>query len=138
MDGRAFLDVARRLAQQRTEADWRTASGRAYYSLLLEGKAALERWGFLSPPRDRVHRYVRLCFTYASERDLKTVGRTLEALLILRNEADYEPKTPGKFASAAAAQQAVRDAASALSLLDQIDGDAGRRAAAIASIRPPP
>ena len=38
MDGRAFLNVARRLAQEPTEADWRTAAGRAYYALMLEGK----------------------------------------------------------------------------------------------------
>src|SRR2546427_8577064 len=99
MDGRAFLDVARRLSQERTEADWRTAVGRAYYSLLLEGKAALRRWGFTSPPHDRIHRFVRLCFLYAADRDLKNLGRTLEELQKWRNQADYEPERPGRFAS---------------------------------------
>jgi hypothetical protein len=62
MDGRAFLTVARRLAHEHTEADWRSAAGRAYYALLLEGKAAFQRWGFTPPPRDQIHRFVRLCF----------------------------------------------------------------------------
>jgi hypothetical protein len=138
MDGRAFLDVAQRLSQERTEADWRSAVGRAYYGLLLEGRAALRRWGFVSPPRDQVHRFVRLCLVYAADQDLKNIGRALEELQKLRNQADYEPEQVGRFASSLVAQQAVAKARAAIALLDHVETDANRRAAAIATIRPPP
>ena len=67
MDARAFLDVAERLVQGQTEADWRTAAGRAYYGLMQEMLAALLRWGFGPPRRDRVHTFVRLHFIYAAD-----------------------------------------------------------------------
>lgn len=44
MNGRAFLEVARGLAQDATEAHWRSALGRAYYALLLEARDLLLRW----------------------------------------------------------------------------------------------
>ena len=135
MDGRAFLDVAERLAQGLTESDWRTSAGRAYYALMLEGRAALGRWGFMLPPHEQVHRFVRLRLTYAPDSDLKQVGRRLEELGLLRNRADYQIEKPGPFASAIGAAQAVLKARDAISRLDQVDGDAARRAAAIAGIR---
>jgi hypothetical protein len=138
MDGRAFLEVGRRLSQERTEADWRSAAGRAYYALLLEGKGALRRWGFPPPPRDQLHRFVRLSFVYAADSDLKKIGLILEDLGKLRNQADYEPERPGAFASAANARRAVLAAQTAIDLVDQIESDATRRSAAIAAIRPPP
>jgi HEPN domain len=138
MDGRAFLDVARRLSQEPTEADWRSAAGGSYYALLLEGKSALRRWEFPPPPRDQLHRFVRLSFVYAADLDLKKIGQVLEDLSKLRNQADYEPERSGAFASAASARRAVHAAQTAIDLLDQIERDASRRSAAIAAIRPPP
>jgi hypothetical protein len=138
MVGRAFLDVAQRLSQERTEADWRSAAGRAYYALLLEGKATLRRWGFLPPPRDQLHRFVRLCIVYAADSDLKKIGLVMEDLAKLRNQADYEPERPGAFASPANARRAVQAAQRAIDLLDQIEGDPKRRSAAMAAVRPPP
>ena len=135
MDGRAFLDVAQRLSQQATEPDWRTAAGRAYYALLLEGRAALQRWGFMPQRRDQLHAFVRLRFVYAADQELKTIGLTLEDLVVLRNRADYQVENPGPFTSALAVQQAIRDARAAIALLDQMDGDPTRRTAAIAAIR---
>lgn len=138
MNGRAFLDVARRLSQEPTEADWRSAAGRAYYAVLLEGKSALRRWGFPPPPRDQLHRFVRLSFVYAADLDLKRIGQVLEDLSKLRNQADYEPERPGPFASAANLRLAGHAAQTAIDILDQIERDPSRRAAAIAAIRPPP
>ena len=100
MDGRAFLEVARELASGATEAHWRTAAGRAYYALLLEGRARLQRWGFVATPRESMHTFVRLKFLYAGDPDLKRVGRALDRLSQLRNEADYQPASPGSFATA--------------------------------------
>jgi hypothetical protein len=136
MDGRAFLEVARELASGATEAHWRTAAGRAYYALMLEGRASLQRWGFVATPRENVHTFVRLRFLYAGDPDLKQVGWALDRLSQLRNEADYRPTSSGSFATATQTNLAISDADDAIARLDQIDGDATRRAAAIASIRP--
>jgi uncharacterized membrane-anchored protein len=135
MDGRAFLAVAQRLAQEATEADWRSAAGRAYYALLQEGRSALERWGFSIPPRDWLHAFVRLRFVGAAHPDCQGMGRSLDELSILRNQADYRLSTPGRFANPRAAQQAVQKARAAITLLDAIEGDAARRTAAVAAVR---
>jgi len=50
--------------------------------------------------------------------------------------ADYEIDQSGDFATAHRINQAVRDAGAAIALLDQIDAEPARRAAAVASLRP--
>jgi len=135
MDGRAFLAVAQRLSQESTEADWRTAAGRAYYALMLEARNALLRWGFTVPRTEQVHRFVRLHFLYSSDPDLKGVSLSLEELGKLRSRADYHIDQPGDVADPDAVKQANIDARSGLALLDGVDADGGRRPAAIAAMR---
>jgi hypothetical protein len=135
MNGRAFLDSAQRLAQGSIEADRRSAAGRAYYALLLESRDALQRWGFVLPRRDQIHAFVRMRFSYPAPPDLKAIGKALEDLGVLRNKADYELTVAGPFANASRAQNAVQQAWTAIAVLDAIDGDPARRAAAIAAIR---
>src|SRR5947207_3348204 len=77
MRGRQFLDLARDNLSGNTEVHWRGAAGRAYYALFLECRDALFSWGFVMPPRDNVHTFVRLRFTFAAEPDLKTIGFSL-------------------------------------------------------------
>jgi hypothetical protein len=136
MAGRGFLEVAREVVAGTTEYHWRAAVIHAYYALILECRDALLRWGFAVPRRDIMHAQVRLRFTYATDSDLKEIGRALDTLVRERNRASYD-LTPGtKYASSTTAQRAIKEASNALDLLDDIDGDANRRAAAIATIQP--
>jgi hypothetical protein len=135
MQGRAFIDLAPGILAGNTEAHWRAAAGRAYYGIMLECRDALFRWGFKLPPRDSVHTFVRLRFSYAVDADLKGIGWSLERLVKLRNQADYDLPAHGNFASNLRAQEAIDDAIDALALLDMIDTDPVRQAAAIAAAR---
>lgn len=135
MQGRAFIDLAQDILTGNTEAHRRGAAGRAYYGIMLECRDALFRWGFKLPPRDNVHTFVRLRFSYAAHPDLKSIARTLELLNQLRNRADYDLSTHVDFASNLPAQQAIDEARAALVLLDAVDADPTRQPIAIAAIR---
>jgi hypothetical protein len=134
MDGRAFLDVARQLVGG-TEAHRHSAVGRAYYALLIEARDALIRWGFPPPPHFQLHAFVRHRFTVPSDPDLKIIGGKLDSLNTLRNQADYQTASAGMFAASQRATAAVRDAQTAIDLLDAINADPARVAAAVAAIR---
>jgi hypothetical protein len=136
MDGRAFLDVARELAAGLSEPHWRSSVGRAYYALLHEVLATLQRWGFSLPPRDKVHTFARLKLVYATDPNLKRIGLTLEALGRLRNAADYQLSTSGPFVSAKIAVSVLADAEAAILLVDAIEANSARRTAAVGSIPP--
>jgi hypothetical protein len=136
MKGRAFLDLARELVAGPTEVHWRGAAGRAYYALMLEGRDALIGWGFSPPGGQAVHAWIRLRFTYAADKDLKQIGDALDLLVQVRNHADYKLAPSTAFASPSRAQDAIRVATKALALLDAVQADAARRAAAVATIPP--
>jgi hypothetical protein len=135
MDGRAYLDLARENVAGGTEVHWRGAAGRAYYALMLECREALFRWGFALPPHTNVHTFVRLRFNYPSDPDLKRIGRMVDDLSQLRNRADYDLSALVMFASDNKAQRAIADAAHGIALLDAIDADPVRQAAALAAVR---
>jgi hypothetical protein len=135
MQGRAYLDLAVEIVAGGTELHWRGAVGRAYYALMLECRDALFRWGFKLPPRDRVHSFVRLRFTYPADQDLKQIGWVLDRLASARNRADYDLSTQVDFSSSTLANQALANVTAYIALLDAIDADTTRRAAAIAAIK---
>src|SRR5580704_17952707 len=137
MLGREFLDLAEKLLATGTAPrHWRAVVIHAYYALLLESRDVMDRWGLPPLPRQQVHAQVRLRLIYATEVDLKDIGRKLEKLGLDRNIASYDLRSLPLFASAAVAQRDVQTAIDALALLDAIDAGPARRAAAIASIKP--
>jgi hypothetical protein len=83
-----------------------------------------------------VHTFARLKLIYATDPDLKRIGLTLEALGRLRNTADYQMATAGPFVSSTIAIAALADAEAAVALLDALEADPARRAAAVGSIPP--
>jgi uncharacterized protein (UPF0332 family) len=135
MDGRAFLQSARALLATPSEANRRSAVGRAYYALLHEARAALERWGFPCPAHGNLHLFVKPRFVFSAQPDAKNVGITLDRLSGWRNQADYRLTLPGPFAADTLAGQALALAEAAIDLLDQIEADPARRAAAVAAVR---
>lgn len=99
MDGRAFLQVAREVFRGRTEAHWHSAAGRAYYALMLECRAALQRWGFQVPHGPGVHNFVRLRFSRTGDADLQAISDDLDWMCRVRNYADYEIPVSLSFAN---------------------------------------
>jgi hypothetical protein len=87
-------------------------------------------------PRHQAHTQVKLRLLFATNSDLKHIGFTLDKLGQHRNTANYDLRERPLFATSADAQDDVQAATDALALLDAIDADPARRAAAIASIRP--
>ena len=115
---------------------WRAVMIHAYYALLLECRDAMDRWGLPLLTRQQVHAQVRLRLVYATDPDLKRIGFAVEELVKDRNLASYDLRPLPLFNTAADAQNDVTLSTDALALLDAIDADPVRRAAAVASIRP--
>jgi 16S rRNA A1518/A1519 N6-dimethyltransferase RsmA/KsgA/DIM1 with predicted DNA glycosylase/AP lyase activity len=136
MQGRAFLDIARELFAGGTEAHRRATVIHAYYVLFLECRDALTRWSIAFSPRPNVHSAVRLRFLYAADADLKSIGRALDPWCRHRNDASYNLARLQKFATDTLAQHALAEVTTALALLDALESDPVRRAAAIASFPP--
>jgi hypothetical protein len=136
MQGRAFLDLAREIVGNGAERHWRGAHVHAYYALFLEGRDTLARWGFPAPSLHSVHYHVRNKLTFAADKDLKAIGITLDHLSQRRSWASYVLGFHVRHGSEGAARQSIQAAADALALLDNLEGDPVRRAAAIASLPP--
>jgi hypothetical protein len=135
MQGRDFLKLAQEIVIGAEEYHWRGAAIHAYYALVLECRDALQSWGVTIPRHQNVHAFVRLKLVYAQDADLKAIALALDWLVQRRNGASYDLQSPW-FANNSTAQQAIHKAETALALLDGIDADPARRAAAIAALPP--
>jgi hypothetical protein len=135
MDGRDFLAAAQHLLSLPQEVCWRSAANRLYLAVLLEARAALERWGFPLLPQDDIHDFVVSRFGSPLSLDLLRVEDGLRRLRSLATEADFALSAVGSFANAGPVSQHLVLAQVVIDLLDQIDNDPVRRAAAIRDIR---
>jgi hypothetical protein len=134
MDGRQFLGIARALLQENDEESWRTAANRAYYGVFIECRDALLRWGVKSIPVYQPHARVKLLFAQPSLTDLYSISQALESLYKMRCRADYDTATVGPFHSHFIVEQAVIQAEQTVDLLDDIEADPSRKAAAVAAV----
>lgn len=89
MDFRDYLRQARILARGPVEADWRTASSRAYYAAFHVARLLLRDLGFRVPQAERAHNYLSLRLFNSGHADTSAAGRGLNGLRGQRNRADY-------------------------------------------------
>jgi hypothetical protein len=84
----------------------------------------------------QVHASVRQRLLFSTDNDLWQIGKVLEDLGEDRNQANYDLSDDLQFVIPRFAHDNVQRAADALALLDAIEADPARRAAAIGAIRP--
>ena len=118
MNGRDFLRLARQLAAGRTEAEWRTAIGRAYYAAFHVARQLLEDLKFRVPHADRAHKYLALRLSNAGDPAIQLAGSDLDQLRSERNHADYDLRMP--LARAVAATR-IQLAEKIIRVLDALD-----------------
>jgi uncharacterized protein (UPF0332 family) len=92
MDFRDYLTVARALAGGATEAEWRSASSRAYYAAFHVARVLLLGLGYCVPQADRAHGYLWLRLSNSGHADAIAAGRRLGDLRRERNRADYDDR----------------------------------------------
>jgi hypothetical protein len=136
MQGGEFLQLARELVVGTAERHWRGTAIHAYYAVFLECREALSRWGITIARHQNIHHAVRLKLLYAQDADLKAIADHLDWLVRQRNSGSYDLGSLKVFANNQTAQDAIIRATDALAMLDAIEADPARRAAAIASLPP--
>ncbi len=117
MDETGFLDVANELSTGSREADWRSATSRAYYAAFHKARRFMWHSGFVVPCADRAHAYLGLRLSNAQHLDVMAGGQALNDLRKARNRADYDVDVP---ADSAAAIDHVQVATNIIQLLDDL------------------
>jgi hypothetical protein len=85
---REYLLLARTLVGGTSEAEWRSATSRAYYAAFHVARLLLLDLGFRVPQADRAHGYLWLRLSNAVHADTMTAGSRLGLLRRQRNWAD--------------------------------------------------
>ena len=116
MTGTDFLPVAARLANGPTEADWRTAVGRAYYAVFHVARQLLEDLGFCVPRADRAHAYMWLRLSNSGDVQVERAAADVQLMRKHRNHADYDLRKPLKQTVAAGDVQMAHGIVQALTL----------------------
>ena len=94
MNWRDFLTLASRLAAGNTEAEWRSAVSRAYYTVFHVARSLLRDLNFAVPRADRSHQFLVFRLCNCSDSVVEAAGRDLESLRRSRNRADYDEAPP--------------------------------------------
>ena len=92
MDARDYLDLARKLAQMRTEAARRSAISRGYYAAFHFGKDLIESLGFSLPKNAAAHEKLYILLFNAGREPAKEAAIWLHRLRQRRTQADYDFK----------------------------------------------
>lgn len=92
MNFRNYLTLADILARGASEAEWRSASSRAYYATFHVARLLLLDLRFRVPQADRAHGYLWLRLSNAGHTETATAGRLLGGLRQERNRADYDER----------------------------------------------
>jgi hypothetical protein len=116
MNPRDWLTLANDLSVGDSEAEWRIAVGRAYYSAFHVGRELLERCRFMPPDGEQIHGYVWLRLQSSGHPDVVRGGGLLRTLRGNRNWADYDLHHPIDQSDAA---EAVGIADTIVQILDQ-------------------
>src|SRR5436309_2678182 len=90
MTGRDFLPLARSLTRGGTEAEWRTATSRAYYAVFHTARDLLAGLGFTVPQADRAHEYLYRRLNNCANAGVAAAAKRLHELRRRRNDADYD------------------------------------------------
>lgn len=90
MEFRDYLSLAATLRDGSTEAEWRSASSRAYYAAFHVARQMLLSLGFVVPRADRAHAYLWLRLANAGHADVELAGNRLNHLRGDRNAGDYD------------------------------------------------
>ena len=114
MDVLDFLRVAEGWVIRPTEAEWRSAVSRAYYSVFHVARQLLMQCGFEVRKGDQAHAYLWRRLSNCGVPDVQHAGRELQNLRGDRNVADYDMHIAFPQAHAKAAVELAAETAEAL------------------------
>lgn len=92
MDAKEYFDLARKLAQMRTEASVRSAISRGYYAAFHVAKNLVEGLGFTLPKDAAAHDKLYYMLHNAGDKSAEDAAKLLNDLRKRRNFADYDFK----------------------------------------------
>ena len=84
------LELDARTAPDLSEAKFRTAISRAYYSALIKARNRLHEEGERVPKDYEVHRFVENKFSHSTDPSRQQIGENLRRLRTSRGKADYD------------------------------------------------
>ena len=90
INGEAFVDLAIKLGNGTTEAEYRTSVSRAYYGAFHVARDFLAEVGVRLPAGPESHRKLRYCLKESGEEAALMAYKKLESLRTERNTADYD------------------------------------------------
>jgi uncharacterized protein (UPF0332 family) len=94
MIGSDFLTVAQSLANNKTEAAWRSSVSRAYYAAFHVARDLMRGVGFGVPQSEKAHTHLEQRLSNCGDAIVERAGAKLGSLKSKRTQADYELRLP--------------------------------------------